>query len=229
MKAKIIFVSLLMTLCAKGFAQDIIHTINEGTIEAKVTEISDDVVRYKTFDNLDGPDYVMPVGRISRIVFENGTQRVFTLNDYFGPLQYRFGSFYDSRGRLYNSQVREYLGDQLYNGQYRKARNQFQLGTGLTVGGATLLLASVAGGTIITIINNMNTDNIEQKSLLPFYVGGAAGAVCLGIGIPLMISGNRKLTAVADEYNLEYNNAQACTPVLQIGATGNGFGLALRF
>ena len=41
MKAKIILTSILLAFCAEAFAQDIIHTTDRRTIEAKILEITD--------------------------------------------------------------------------------------------------------------------------------------------------------------------------------------------
>ena len=239
MKTKLILVSLLVLLCAKGFAQDVIHT-QDGTIQAKVVEITDDTVRYKTFDNLEGPDYSIPVGRVVRIVFENGTEKVFTVSDYYGPLAYHWGSFYDKRGRLYSDQVRDYLGVTLYGSRYRKARNQFQWGTGLTVGGATMLLGALAGSGMYTYFNNKWGTRTTQATNLDtgetgqtynpmpgLIIVGAVGAAFIGAGIPLWISGDRKLNDLADDYNRQYGPGHAAS--LQIGPTSGGVGLALRF
>lgn len=246
MKAKLILTTLLMVLCAKSFAQDIIHTFDSKPIEAKVTEITDEYVRYKTFDNLEGPDYRMPIGHVVRIVFENGTEKVFaTLNNSddeyngpYGPLAYRAGIFYDDLGRLYSKQLRKCLGDSVYDGEYRKARNQFILGSGLTVGGTTLLVGALAGGVMYTLINNSwgsrttqagKTVNSKGPAVALIAIG-VAGAGCIGAGIPLWIKSNRNLGAIADEYNLQHPADDfGYRPSLTLGATENGFGLALRF
>ena len=71
----------------------------------------------------------------------------------------------------------------------------------------------------------------EHSSMGALYVaGGIAGAACLGAGIPLWIKGNRKLNAIADDYNQRYGrNAYGYKSSLSVGATGNGVGLALNF
>ena len=57
MKARLILICALSGLCGHAFVQDIIHTIDGRSIEAKILEINDDDILYKTFDNQDGPDY----------------------------------------------------------------------------------------------------------------------------------------------------------------------------
>ena len=252
MKAKLILICAWMALCGNAFAQDIIHTIDGRSIEAKVLEINDDDILYKTFDNLDGPDYRMSVSRVARIVFQNGTEKSFApstilvpspyaYDSYgpYGPLEYRWGHYYDRRGRLYAEQLQDYLGVSLYGSDYRKASSQYQSGLWLTIGGATLLVSSIISGAMLSDHNravaSMNMPSSmrgnDHSSMGALYVaGGIAGAACLGAGIPLWIRGNRKLNAIADDYNQRYGrNAYGYKSSLSVGATGNGIGLALNF
>ena len=252
MKAKLILICAWMALCGNAFAQDIIHTIDGYSIEAKVLEINDDDILYKTFDNLDGPDYRMSVSRIARIVFQNGTEKSFAPSTIlvpspfaydpygpYGPLEYRWGHYYDRRGRLYAEQLQDYLGVSLYGSDYRKARSQYQSGLWLTIGGATLLVSSIISSAMLSDYNrgvaSMNMPSSmrsnEHSSVGALYVaGGIAGAACLGAGIPLWIKGNRKLNAIADDYNQRYGrNAYGYKSSLRVGSTGNGIGLALNF
>ena len=74
MKAKLILICVLAFLCGKAFAQDVIHTLDGRSIEAIVLEINDNDIIYKTFDNPEGPDYRLSVSRVTRIVFQNGTE-----------------------------------------------------------------------------------------------------------------------------------------------------------
>ena len=252
MKARMILICVLLGLCGNAFAQDIIHTIDGRSIEAKVLEINDDDILYKTFDNQDGPDYRMSVGRVARIVFQNGTEKSFApstilvpspyVHDpygYYGPLEYRWGHYYDRRGRLYAEQLKDYLGVSLYGSDYRKARSQYQSGFFLTISGAALVISSLTCGAMLSDYNRgveaMNMPSSmrgnDHSSMGALYVaGGIAGAACLGAGIPLWIKGNRKLNAIADDYNQRYGrNAYGYKSSLRVGATGNGIGLALNF
>lgn len=68
---------VLLSLPGGVFAQDRIVRTDGSEIEAKVTEISPDEVRYKRFSNPDGPTYVLPVSRIRRIAYPNGETDVF--------------------------------------------------------------------------------------------------------------------------------------------------------
>lgn len=251
MKAKLILVCALTVLCGSAFAQDIIHTIDGRSIEAKVLEISDEDILYKTFDNQDGPDYRMSVSRILRIVFQNGTERSFAPSSLifqspyaydaigpYGPLEYRWGHYYDRRGRLYADQLRDYLGVSLYGSDYLKADRQLTWGLVLTITGATILVGSlVAGGASAEYNRNVSSMNLPYhmretaaSSPAPYIVGGLVGAACLGFGIPLWVKGDKKLNAIADDYNQRYGSKNyGYRPSLNLGSTGNGVGLALNF
>ena len=58
-------------------AQDIIITKDAQKIFAKINEVGENVVKYKKFDNLEGPIYTMKKADISSIIYENGTVDVF--------------------------------------------------------------------------------------------------------------------------------------------------------
>ena len=242
MKAKIILICALLGLCGNAFAQDIIHTADGRAITAKVLEINDVDILYKAFDNLDGPDYRMPVRQIERIVFQNGTEQrfapptllvpspyVYDPYGWYGPLEYRRGHYYDRRGRLYAEQMRDYLGVSLYGSEYLKANSQYQWGLWLTVGGSAILVSSIISGAMMASYNrdvgSMNMpggmEDGGHVSLGALYAaGGIAGAACLGVGIPLWVKGNRRLNAIADDYNRRS---------LKVGATGSGVGMSLNF
>lgn len=73
---------ILLLLAALGgmstaVAQDVIVKTDATRIEAKVTEIAPDAVRYKRYSNPDGPTYVLPVGDIDFIRYANGEEESF--------------------------------------------------------------------------------------------------------------------------------------------------------
>ncbi len=59
-----------------GFGQDIIVKKNGWTINSKVIEITQTEIKYKRFDNLDGPIITIPKDDILVISYENGTREV---------------------------------------------------------------------------------------------------------------------------------------------------------
>ena len=69
---QILFLALLF-VCLSAKAQDVITTRKGTVIQAKVTEVTPSEVKYKRFDNLDGPNYTAKKSEIASIVYKNGT------------------------------------------------------------------------------------------------------------------------------------------------------------
>ena len=231
-----------MALCAGSYAQDIIHTFDGKSIEAKILEISDDTILYKTFDNQEGPDYRMSVNKVARIVFENGTEKVFAPADIFkaapvapgyynpyyesyGPLVYRRGRFYDGYGRIYDDEFRDYLGVSLYGSDYLKARNQITSGGLLTFVGSAAVSFSLIASLIISDFNKGDNPFGKTSQTGP-TIGGLVGVACLVGGIPLWVKGGRKMKAFADDYNQRYGAGKTN---LSLGSAPSGLGLTLNF
>lgn len=256
MRWKAFTVLLLSCIAGRAFAQDVIHTIDTKPIQAKVLEIGEDYIWYKTFDNLEGPDYKLSVSRVTRIVFENGTVKSFApsslyghrspyvYDDFgpYGPIDYRWGHYYGRRGRIYDDELADYIGVSLYGSDYMKAKSQYFWGLSLTGAGATLIAGAIIGGLMNAKFNRnaaaMDADmarygmesSSSSSSGALYVVGGLAGAACLGVGIPIWVKGNRGLNKIADDYNRNYGRDKfGYAPSLSIGSTGNGVGLALVF
>jgi hypothetical protein len=60
------------------FAQDIITNKSNEEVQAKILEISSNEIRYKKFDNLNGPTFIVAKSEILEIRYENGTKDIFT-------------------------------------------------------------------------------------------------------------------------------------------------------
>lgn len=82
-------ISLLLAMAcglATAGAQDLIVKRDASRIEAKVSEIAPDAVRYKRWSNPDGPTYVLPVAEIDHIRYANGeTERFAAVGTESGP------------------------------------------------------------------------------------------------------------------------------------------------
>ena len=72
MKQKLLLCIITLFFASVINAQDIIVTNEAQKIEAKITEVSKAEVRYKEFDNLDGPVFVIETKEISSIIYSNG-------------------------------------------------------------------------------------------------------------------------------------------------------------
>lgn len=236
-------------------AQDYIHTVDAKPIAAKVSEIGEDYIIYKTYDNLNGPDYRMSTWKILKIVFENGTEKIFAQT---GPylsnqgiypysslpqhnncrIEYHHGHYYCRHERIRGDAIADYIGYSLYGTEYMSARRKYSWGILLTCFGAGSLVMGVAMHASTASFNRFTQNNIHPSFMATStkdnsgYVGAAAcyiaGAGCLGAGIPLLVKGQRGLRKIADDYNRNYR-ADSREYSLNLGATRNGIGLSLNF
>lgn len=65
-------------ICGEISAQDIIHKTDSALVEAKVTEIDVQAVKYRKFSNPDGPVYSIPKAEVAYIVYQNGEKEIIT-------------------------------------------------------------------------------------------------------------------------------------------------------
>ncbi len=74
-------IMLLICFAVKAQAQDIILKRNGEEIKAKVLAVNPSDIRYKSFDNLEGPDKVILKADVFMITYANGTKEVIEQND----------------------------------------------------------------------------------------------------------------------------------------------------
>jgi len=80
MKLKLLITNLLiilLSISSNAFSQDIIILKNGDEIKATVSEIDIDVIKYKKFDNPEGPAYSIKKAEVFMIKYANGTKDVF--------------------------------------------------------------------------------------------------------------------------------------------------------
>ena len=75
MKSVLTITFLLISFCT--YAQDIIKTISGEVINAKVFEINKEDIKYKKYNNPDGPVYVIKKQEISTITYQNGETEIY--------------------------------------------------------------------------------------------------------------------------------------------------------
>lgn len=66
----------ILTSVLQLSAQDIITKCNGEEIEAKVAEIGDTQIKYRKYENAQGPLYTLPASEVFLIRFEDGTREV---------------------------------------------------------------------------------------------------------------------------------------------------------
>ena len=108
MKKKLVSAVLLVGFALSASAQDII-TKKDGTdIQAKILEVTVSEVKFKKYNNLDGPTFTMPKTDILIVRYENGENEVFsesqktvtlnTQNEVYPGMRYKeYKDFYNTR------------------------------------------------------------------------------------------------------------------------------------
>jgi hypothetical protein len=76
---KYLFSVFFLFLILPSFSQDTIVKKNGDIIIAKISEITSSEVKYKKFDNQDGPQYILEKSKLKIIRFSNGTTEKFDL------------------------------------------------------------------------------------------------------------------------------------------------------
>ncbi|MFN8278534.1 MAG: hypothetical protein U0T84_13730 [Chitinophagales bacterium] len=84
--ADCLIVMLLLLACVSVKAQDIITYKNGDEVKAKVTEVSPTEIKYKVWDNQDGPLYRVSKADIFMIKYENGTKDVMSSAPVAAPI-----------------------------------------------------------------------------------------------------------------------------------------------
>lgn len=69
--------ALVAAFAIPSFAQDIVILKDGTSVDAKVIEVDDNSVRYKKFNNPDGPTYTAKKETISEIRYKNGSKEIF--------------------------------------------------------------------------------------------------------------------------------------------------------
>lgn len=80
MRKILLFFSLFLFF-GNAYGQDIIIKLNGDEIQAKVLEVGLSVVKYKKFDNINGPTFEILKSDIFMIRYPNGTKDVFNQPD----------------------------------------------------------------------------------------------------------------------------------------------------
>ncbi len=78
MSTRRFLIVLLSTTLFTSYCQDIITTTSGDDILAVVTEVLPNIVKYKKYDNLEGPLYTLKKSEIFMINYENGSKDIFT-------------------------------------------------------------------------------------------------------------------------------------------------------
>lgn len=219
----LVVIGCLISFTCASFAQDVIVTKDARKISAKVTEVNVNDIKYKNFDNMDGPTYTLLKSDIASILYQNGqvetfeTQSTQTQATLPTPVQSQ-SQVTIQPNQLTGGNIlsRMQKDDPILYQQYIKGRRQARMGTFLMIIGGGMTGLGIGG-----IVSGDEAVEIGA-------VFAVAGGLCLSAGIPIRIIGGTKKNNALNTYRRKYTSTQS-TPYFQINLHGNGMGLAYVF
>ncbi|MBQ3916937.1 MAG: hypothetical protein II693_02230 [Bacteroidales bacterium] len=145
-------------------------------------------------------------------------------------LEIRSGRLTAEGGRtLSDNEVRLLVGDEIFQKTYVGARRQYNAGIALLSGGlagvgAGIALMVTADNSGVRSDNYYGYDESDGRAALGALLMIAGGA-CIDVGVPFLIIGKRRLSWIAEDYNMKNSPAYS----FNIEGTSNGVGLVIRF
>jgi hypothetical protein len=213
-------VGFLTLLCA-CFAQDIIVTKDARKINAKVTEVNVDNIRYKQFDFQDGPVYTIQKSDIASIVYQNGQVETFvtesshpaaTAQPYRQTVLAQNSVPIVSSGNILTDM--QIYSPSLFS-RYDRGKNISGTGVMFTCLGAIVSIAGIGA--------TNSSGNPEWLNLV------YPGIIFINVGIPfLAVGGGMKRSAIRN-FRIQYHSSQSAAPYFQFNAYPNRIGLAYVF
>jgi hypothetical protein len=182
-----------------------------------------DDIKYKNFDNQDGPTYTLLKSAISSILYQNGTVETFeaakvesesTEMDFLTAPPSQQTRVQSAQQRGARVTIRDYP---VYYEQYRRGRST------QTMGIVSLVSGVIVGGVGCSLIlGGFESDYWTY----PVLVGGAF----IVASVPIMIIGGSKKRSAMNEYLRNVSEAPTQNaPHFQLNLHGNGLGLAYVF
>ena len=219
---RIAFLSVLLVCGSVVFAQDIITKTDGTEIEVKVTDVSQNQISFKRFQDLEGPTYNMSTSEIRTITYETGGRQVFNTQaatSQQSSQQQALMVYNQKKGKasvggvtLNNDNLGRYFsGEDLK--LYKSGSSLYTLGT--VIGCIGAFPFGYCCGYLLAGGQNEN---------------GSYGKVLLGSGIVLVSgliissAGQKKMKEAVNRYNL---SALAFQPQLNLSPAGYDLSLGL--
>jgi len=233
MKTGLLLAVCYIALTGVCFAQDIIVTKDSKKIEANVTEVNVDNVRYKNFHNPDGPVYTLSKSDIVTIIYQNGQVETFetarstpVTSTQTAPASAQTtkvsASGVTQPARNINMVNEMRVNYPALYSQYASGRRMKTAGgvmTGVGIGSFILGIAVMAVG-----VEEDDDDMIGGGAVI-----FTAGTVLMAVGIPVLAVGGGKQRRAIREFNRQYYSAQSPSPYFQLKLHPNRMGLAYVF
>lgn len=223
---RVVAIAICLASNVTMFAQDIITMKNGDEIQAVVQEVGIDDIKYKRFDNPNGPNYTLKKSEIFMIKYENGSKDVFNETATSAPANGQQTTVILTQSELsYSGRVWQ-NGIKLRPEQVRTAMSgntealqQYNNGRSLYVAGMIIAYPSAL---------------LMGWDLGTRLGGGEGNGILLGVGITGTVVG--LIMGLTGESQIKqsvqlYNSKASNTSLYQInfGFTQTGVGLCMQF
>ena len=222
------------------FAQDMIVTKDSRKIEAKVTEVNADNVRYKNFNNQDGPVYSLSKNDIVTIIYQNGQVETFgtassrpstSAQPSATSAQSSSASAQTARssnsGMAQNQRPVNIIDEMRVN--YPNLYQQYASGRRMKTAGGVLTGVGIGSFVLGLVVMVVGEDEGDDEMLAGGAVLFTTGTVLLAVGIPVLAVGGGKQRRAINEFNRQYYSAKSPAPYFQFKLHPNRVGLAYVF
>ena len=213
------FIAVCSTLIS--FSQDVIITVDEQQIQAKILEISSTEIKYLDYNNQDGPVYVLTNKEVQSVQLANGNIKTYeqqSLESDVSPIlptMSNVSSYLIRSGNRYYYHDMEMRGDVYANflkNNCTEAYGKYQ--NGRTIATVGWVLFGVGLGLDLGLV-----------WISPY--SGLIGLACEIACIPTLIVGYNRMHSSAEIFNVSCGRNSFVS--LGITASQNGVGLALNF
>ena len=217
---KILMANILIWMVSLNVhCQDMITMKNGDKIKAVVLEIGPDQIKYKLFDNIEGPTYTIWKSDAITIEHKNGTKEIINIsrNTETGKDTLKMTNLTYSKGKVYSAGkiVEPESLKKLFEAKpnaliyYQKSR---------TAG----VVADITGYSSIALFVAGALTKDTDKSFIYYGSGGCCALIAIIAGRGIARNNLRKSIAI-------YNSHDKRIGYLNFGFNSNGIGIAMRF
>lgn len=226
---KLIFLVFLTTFITPLFSQDIIFLQNGEGIQAKVTEVLENKIKYKRYTALDGPTYYLDKAKIFMIKYENGEKDVFGNKERIAiyrdkePLKKLFiakqglifaKNYFVDKEEITRKEYKNILKD-----NNPKAYQAFKTGRATLIAGQAILYPSALILSLDLTTRYFSDTPVESNQII------IGAATMTGVGIALLVISEIKTRKSMEIYNTGLKKDTG----FYFDVNGNGIGLSYRF
>lgn len=205
MKKIVLSTLIIFVFSTLSYSQDIIELNDGSEIKAKVTEVLPKEIKYKKFNNLDGPIYTINKSKILMIRYENGDKDIIQKEVQNNEKLAISSGYYKGNNKIRKKEFKTLLStNQKAYSEYKSGNLVKTLGLVIAIPSAAYLGWSIGQG------------EVESEAL----IAGGLGVVG---GFLAVIGGNSMIKKSIKTYNSDKSISY------EFKINSNGIGIALSF